>query len=189
MEEQLFIIDDAVLGFMKTKQLMEIGLSSISIVYNILLIVFLLKTDEFHSWAFFPIMMQAFVDIIGPGIANIVFECQLTTRMREFIVQQTRTNSIPFLLPRDFVLFNSLSGIPQCLLVYLRVLLNEYTTGCCMVATAVFRYLSVYQPTWHIKQKLCPRVAIAIVSVVFVASLASVLQLLLADDPSYFTIR
>ena len=85
MEERVLLIDDSLLGFMGAKQVTEIFLSTVCILYNFLLLVFLVKTKEFRNWAFFPMMLQAFVDLIGPGIANIAFEWKLASKIEEYL--------------------------------------------------------------------------------------------------------
>ena len=62
-----------------------------------------------------------FVDLIGPGIANIVFEWKLAFEIEKYIEWMAPRYSIIFLLPRNFVVFTSLHGVPQCVSVYLKV--------------------------------------------------------------------
>ena len=121
MEERVVLIDDNLLRFMGAKQVTEIFLSTICILYNFLLLVFLVKTKEFRNWASFPMMLQAFLDLIGPGIANIVFEWKLAFEIEKYIEWMAHRYIIIFLLPHSFVLFTSLHGIAQCVSVYLKV--------------------------------------------------------------------
>ena len=49
MEERLLLVDDNLLSFMEAKQVTEIFLSTICILYNFLLLVFLVKTKSSES--------------------------------------------------------------------------------------------------------------------------------------------
>ena len=121
MEDQLLLIDDKVTSFMRAKQIIEFSLSAICVLYNLLLLLFLVKTEEFRKWLFFPIMLQAFVDLVGPGLANMAFEWKLAPKVELFIEKKQLWDYHIFLLPRHFVLFHNLYGIPQCVFVYLKV--------------------------------------------------------------------
>ena len=58
--------------------------SSICIVFNILLIVAILSSKETRNLCFFPVVFQAVIDVLGPGIANIGYEIR---SYRQFLDQ------------------------------------------------------------------------------------------------------
>ena len=69
--------------FLKTTKL-KLGLCTISsiqtVVFNMLLLGFLLTHKEFRSWVFFPVTMQCFIDICEPVVANVINEWQLMSK-------------------------------------------------------------------------------------------------------------
>ena len=184
LEDQLLLMDSTLMSFMTIKRFVEYVLSTICIIYNLILLVFLIKTQEFRKWMFFPMMLQALVDIIGPGVANLIFEWRLESNILEYkrIHDSVYSQYSSFLLPRNFFLFNSLTGIPQCVLVYLRVLLNQYSTGLCMLATAIFRHLAVYHPMYNANEKIGFKIGLGIVLTMFLSVSVGILHLVFAKS-------
>ena len=122
--------DDSFVAIMKSRLGITSYLSIQSSIMNSLLLSFLLYNKEFRSWLFFPLMLQAAIDIIGPGISNLLFEWKLylqvlsmTEHYNEFMEENQR-----FVVRRVEDL-NALSDVTGCFLMYVRCLLNEYTTG------------------------------------------------------------
>ena len=58
LKENLFLMDDTLFAFMGMKRMLEYSLSGICILYNSLLLLFLIKTKEFRTWMFFPMMLR-----------------------------------------------------------------------------------------------------------------------------------
>ena len=48
--------------------------SSVCILFNTILIVAILSSKETRNLYFFPVVFQAIIDVLGPGIANIGYE-------------------------------------------------------------------------------------------------------------------
>ena len=122
--------DDSFVAIMKSRLGITSYLSIQSSIMNSLLLSFLLYNKEYRSWLFFPLMLQAAIDIIGPGISNLLFEWKLyiqvlsmTEHYNEFMDENQR-----FVVRRVEDL-NALSDVTGCFLMYVRCLLNEYTTG------------------------------------------------------------
>ena len=115
--------------------------SVLCIVLNSLLVCFLLTSKDFRNLNFTPAIIQAVVDIMGPGVANCCYEIMLyyNSRYNDFGVELSR-----FLVMESRVQAQSTIG---CVFTFLRVILNEYTTGTCVVATAYIRYILVCHPT------------------------------------------
>ena len=63
--------------------------SSICIVFNILLIVAILSSKETRNFCFFPVVFQAVIDVLGPGIANIGFEIRSYQQFSDQISHDT----------------------------------------------------------------------------------------------------
>ena len=150
-----------------------------SIIMNTFLLLFLFSYKEFRSWLFFPLMMQATVDIIGPGIANMIFEWKLYFHWPaisdDFDYASSVDESEPLII--DDVSLQVLPGPLGCVLMHLRSLLNEYSTGYCLLATAMFRYFLVCRPNFKLTTRFCKLVAVALVSIPSIAMFGSVIDL------------
>ena len=122
--------DDSFVAIMKSRLGITAYLSIQSSIMNSLLLSFLLYNKEYRSWLFFPLMLQATIDIIGPGISNLVFEWKLyfqlssiTEHYNGFLDQNQRY------IVQQVDDLNTLTDGMGCVLMYVRCLLNEYTTG------------------------------------------------------------
>ena len=150
-----------------------------SILMNFFLLLFLFSNKEFRKWLFFPLMMQATVDIVGPGIANMIFEWKLYYHWPvisdAFEYQISFDYNDPVIADGESL--QVLPGSFACVLIHLRSLLNEYTTGYCLLATALFRYILVCHPNVNLTAKFYKKVAVALVSIPFIALFVSTVDL------------
>ena len=154
-----------------------------SVIMNFLLLLFLFSKKEFRSWLFFPLMMQATVDIVGPGIANLVFEWKMYFHWPAISDAFDYHIYGDVLEPiiSDYQSLQVLYGPFACVLIHLRSLLNEYSTGYCLLATAMFRYLLVCHPNFKLTSSFCKLVAAVLVSIPCVAMIGSLVDLLFND--------
>ena len=113
---------------MNTKFGIELYLSLQCIVMNFLLLTFLFSTKEFRSWQFFPLMMQATVDIVGPGFANIAFEVKLRNKLPalEDEFQSSFEVEVENALIRRPYELQLVQGTGACAVMIFRCLLNDY---------------------------------------------------------------
>ena len=111
--------------------------SVVCVVLNLLMILFFMLHKKFRALTFCPLIIQSLVDIIGPGIANIMFEVFLLDRA---LSQGSSNLGLAYWL--EIKMTRAVSPL-DCALTFLRVLLNEYTTGPCVLATAYIRYALV----------------------------------------------
>ena len=127
-------------SFLSRTRFISSCLSIPCIFYNVLLITFLLSYKDFRKWQFYPMMLQAGIDSLGPGVANIIYNIGVAEHVH--------------LISKPFFLLNSLflhvlpilgryNGSDACILTYFRELLNEVSTGLCICATGLYRYLMV----------------------------------------------
>ena len=102
--------------------------------------------EEFRKWDFFPICFQASVDTVAPGIGNLIYEILsyknfLSEARKEELEIQNKFSVTKLLEISD------LESQLGCVLTYLRSILNEGSTGLCILATAFIRYTLVCHPT------------------------------------------
>ena len=114
-------------------------------------------------------------DILGAGIANLVYEFKLypvTVAYCEnfFALTSQNVQNVKKIL-NAIILSDGLG----CILTFLRATLNEYSTGICVLTTAVYRYLRVCHP--HMVQTFHKKVAIGILLWVFGTLVATVIDL------------
>ena len=86
--------------------------------------------------------------LIGLGIANMIYET--------LVYKQVETR-YELGIDRKLVLMAFLSRLRNfngCILSLFRVVLNEYSTGFCLLATAYVRYVLVCHPTNGVKSIL-----------------------------------
>ena len=159
-------------------------LSIQSIFMNTLLLTFLISTPEFRSWQFFPLMMQATIDIVGPGFANLVYEWQIFKYLpvlEEKIIELFSCSPASIRNSNDLL---TIYGTLECLIMNLRCLLNEYSTGFCLLAVSLYRYLLVCHPTFTVNQRFYKTVAGLLVSVLVLSVLGSIFHLMLFKEYS-----
>ena len=122
--------DDSFVAIMRTRFGITTYLSIQSSIMNGLLLSFLLYNREFRSWLFFPLMLQAAIDIIGPGISNLFFEWKLYLHVfstaESYSGVRDRNQRLVVGHVDDL---NALTDGTGCILMYVRCVLNEYTTG------------------------------------------------------------
>ena len=163
---------------MKIKREIVCYLSAQCVLMNVILLSFLLMTKEFRKWMFYPVMFQAFIDILGPGLANAINELGLVQHMYEYrdeIVFKTGVNKA-FLSGFDN-LFHRGSTF-SCLVTYSRVLINEYSTGFCIVITAFYRYVLVCHPSMKISRKLCVFLSLSVTVITVIGVIGGTVDLL-----------
>ena len=114
--------------------------SVVCVVLNLLMILFFILHKKFRSLTFCPLMIQSLVDIIGPGIANVMFEVLLLDRALSSRTFRSVNQGMAYWM--EFKMTRGIS-LMDCTLTFLRVSLNEYTTGTCVLATAYIRYALV----------------------------------------------
>ena len=161
--DEILTLKASYFSFISNVRLLSSCLSVPCIFYNIILLVVLLSDNDFSSWQFFPMMLQCGVDAIGPGLANIIYNYQVS---REFqnennmlpqFVQTQNKLAVPFLS-----YFGRYDGYDACVWTYLREILNELSTGICVCATGFYRYLLVCHPTYKVEDNFYKKGAIAI---------------------------
>ena len=125
-KEVKYLWDDSVGTVFVVKHYSSLLLSALCVFLNSLLVLFLATNKGFRDLKFFPLALQAVVDIIGPGMANFVFEIVSYRNVKKevfmFRNDGLSVRSMEFTLSR-------IGGVPGCLLALLRMVLNEYTTG------------------------------------------------------------
>ena len=172
-------IDETFYKVMRYRVGISVWLNIQSTIMNLTLLLFLFSYKEFRSWLFFPLMMQATVDIVGPGIANMIYEWQLYFNWPNKADEFALFSSEPII--DDPQSLEILPGPFACVLIHLRSLLNEYSTGYCLLATALFRYVLVCHPSVNLTTRFYKKVAVALVSIPCVAMVGSAIDLLFND--------
>ena len=126
--------------------------SGMCVVLNAMLLFFLLTRKKFRNLKFFPLMLQALVDMIGPGITNIIHEAILYPQFKKEVTSKIDPDSNDFkeVFYYEYLSLIRLSGAWSCLITYLRLVLNEYTTGLCVLLGAFIRYALVCHPRRNI---------------------------------------
>ena len=177
MDSRFFSIMDSKFGI-------EFYLSTQCMIMNSLLLTFIFSTKEFRTWQFFPLVMQAVVDIIGAGATNLLFEWKWKNKLR--LLAETFQELYPYgeiRLSSPFELYY-IEGNGSCAIMLLRCLLNEFTTGVCLLVTAVYRYIFVCRPEIQIPPKVFKIVPVVTLSFIFVAFAASCVDFYLVE-PRY----
>ena len=149
------------------KTMITCFMSFLYIVFNSLLFTFLLSKTEYRNLQFFPVFVQTAVDILGPGAANLVYEVIAYRGITDLSTNRVMSLS---LVSRGIHLgmledYSRVHDVNGCILTFFRSLLNEYTTGLCVVATAFIRYILICRPTSTLfnDKKALIGIAIAIV--------------------------
>ena len=171
-------MDKTFYNIMHSKLGLSTWLSIQSILMNTLLLTFLFSTPEFRSWQFFPLMMQATIDIVGPGFANLVYEWQVFKYLpvlEEKIIKLFRCNPAYIRDSNDLL---TIYGPLECIIMNLRCLLNEYSTGFCLLAISFYRYLLVCHPTFTVNQRFYKTAAGLLVSILLLSVLGSIFHLM-----------
>ena len=155
--------DDGFLSFYLWANLWSFLGSVICIVLNLFLIMCVLTMEDFRGWIFFPVCMQAAIDIVGPGFANIFYNVISFNNLREEL------SSLEYLISEEFEKLTKVDGKVGCILVFFRSILNEYTTGICVLASAFFRYCLICHPTAGISsEENLKNISISLLLAIFV---------------------
>ena len=172
---ETFELSENYFVFLTIRRSATIVLSAMSTILNFFLLLNLLLDKESRTWDFYPIILQAFCDMIGPGVANIIHEVR-NTALQDHIEKadyQFLMGRIP--LSRLGAFYSS-ESVLDCVLNYMRVFLNEYSTGLCICATGLLRYLYICHPT-YIMEKFQRNTACIISLVTLLALVAITLDL------------
>ena len=139
--------DDLVRMF-AVKTAISCSMSLICIIFNSLLLLFFAFEKSFRKLNFCPVVAQAVIDLLGPGLANFVYEiwsyATVSGDFGHWAVVVFEVKGIEFSLVEGI---SRLRNWPGCFLSFLRILMNEYTTGMCVLATSLIRYLLICHPT------------------------------------------
>ena len=176
-------MDETFYTVMKTRLGVSTWLNTQCVIMNVLLLTFLFSYKEYRSWQFFPLMMQSVVDIIGPVISNMAFEWKLYINWPDIaarILEEYEYMKEPVILRSENV--QVVFGIASCFLMHLRCLLNEYSTGYCILATAFYRYLLVCHPTSNAGRRISKKLAVILVLTPVLAMSVSVIDLSINDE-------
>ena len=171
-------LDETFFRVMKIKRGIVCYLSAQCVMMNVILLSFLLMTKEFRKWMFYPVMFQAFIDILGPGIANTMDELGLVQHMYEYRDKNVLKIGFnkAFLSGFDDLLHASTAF--SCIVTYLRVLINEYSTGFCILITAFYRYVLVCHPAMKLSRKLCVSLSLSVTAITAIGVIGGTLDLL-----------
>ena len=146
--------------------------SVICIVLNFFLILCVFTIEDFKNWTFFPVCLQAAIDIAGPGFANIIYN------VMSFSLLRGDWDYVDYFLPEDFVKFTFVTGNQGCFLTIFRSILNEYTTGLCVLASAFFRYCLVCHPAARVmSQENLKKISLTLVLAIMIILIANFLDM------------
>ena len=142
---------------MQIKFLVQLCLSSTCILFNALFVSFLLSQKQFRSW----------IDIVSAGFMNILFEKAQLIRLQQLKSYQLRIIGKPRVSIQEIITsYFSKNSYKLCFLTYARILLNEYGTCYCILATAFFRYLGVCCPFTEIPANFHRRFSFILLAVI-----------------------
>ena len=122
--------------------------SGLCVILNAMLLFFLCTRKKFRNLKFFPLMFQALVDMMGSGIANIIHELLLYPQFKKEVTSKIDpdSNESKEVFYDSLLSLIRLSGLWGCFITYLRLVLNEHTTGLCVLLAAFIRYVLVCHP-------------------------------------------
>ena len=153
--------------------------STFCVILNSLLLHFILTTEEFRTLHFFPIGVQATVDLIGPGLINIIYSSfSIINFNKTFLERSGSKYWQKLMLPPDFKRLSQVEAEFACVLIYLRSVLNEYSTGLCVVASAFIRYCLICHPTREIlTQRVKIMLSVSVIAVLLIAVSSNLLHM------------
>ena len=172
-------MNEQFLTFISVKQILGCSLSLICVVFNTILLCFLASIEQFRSWVFCPLAFQAAVDILGPGLANFFYEFYYY----DFMLRKRELRLFLFGIAKfslvDLTGIEILKGRPiGCVMTYLRVFLNDFSTGFCILTTAFFRYLAVCHPLYKPSKSFHRRIFILLMILVLLSFTAVTVDLM-----------
>ena len=158
--------------------------STTCLALNAYLIFCLFTVVDLKNLFFFPVGVQAAIDAIGPGLANIVYLCLSTRQMRVNLpdpedYEDYRSYISHSTIQFDVILYSHIG----CVLTFLRSILNEYGTGVCVLASAFIRYCLVCHPTTNILTELRMKLLCVTLTVVILVPLFVNTWLMLVNTP------
>ena len=167
-------------SLMYAKMLWTVGCSIFCALANFVLLIFLFMDKEQRNLIYFPLMLQALADIIGPGIANAIYEMNLYPTFKnelEKMLSYDGRFELHVYVIRNIL--NRVNGKIGCFTDLLRQLLNEYTTGVCVALSAFYRYILVCHPTKNIlKPKALVKISISVSACILLASAVVVIDII-----------
>ena len=82
--------DQTLIDVMWVRTLVVCFLSLICVITNGLLICFILTYEPFQDLKFFPLVAQSLMDILGPGVANLIYEMYSYIYVRDEALRRMR---------------------------------------------------------------------------------------------------
>ena len=123
--------------------------SALSVFLNVFLIISLLVVEELRKMIFFPIALQAFMDVLGPGISNVIHV--IWSQGLLWYIENSPSDydylyktELSYLY--EFAASTTVNGIFTCVLIFFKSILNETSTGFCITASAFIRYCMICHP-------------------------------------------
>ena len=131
-------LDGAFEVVMQLKFLVQLCLSAACIMFYGLFILFLLSKKHFRSWMFFPIILQGVIGIFCAGFMNIFLERVRMDQIREVAQYLSAINGEPRATIHDMMFLYRSNVGTNCFKGFSGMLLNEYSTGYCILAVPGF---------------------------------------------------
>ena len=118
-------------------------------------------------------MLQSGVDAIGPGLANIVYNIQLESKSVTMNYLPLELMQLGQKVPLNVLPnFGRYDGYDACAWTYLREIFNEITTGICVCATGLYRYLLVCHPSYKVEDTFYKKGAFVIAAILILEIIA-----------------
>ena len=105
--------DDGMLAFYVWSTALSIVGSFLCFNLNAYLLYCLLTTDEFKNLFFFPIGLQVLIDLVGPGLSNLIY---LILSLRQFRTNLELSADNDSMAIFDIIWWNPITGIFSWLL-------------------------------------------------------------------------
>ena len=179
MDNQMEFQQDFLIRVAFSKLVITSAMSTGSIIFNSLLLMFFISHNDFHSLSFGPVMIQTIVDILGPGFANLVYEYLSYKQLTGEEMQNFMSLSVDMDIG-SLQIYSTLRSWTGCFLTFFRSLLNTYSTGFCILATAFIRYILICHPTSDLLKnfKFLISISLSIVGVIIVSILLEIALLI-----------
>ena len=172
---------------MKTKFALQLFLSTVCILFNGFFVTFLLSKKQFRSWMFFPLILQSIIDIFSAGFMNVLFENVRRLQILQLVERQIVWVGEPRAAIHDIMFLSRLRVTVYCFLGFSRMLLNEYSTGYCILTIAFFRYMGVCRPFSGIPKNFHRRISFILLAFV-VLSISGMVVAVIFDNHILFDI-
>ena len=174
--------DDSLLLFNWVFTVFAVIGSSMCVILNSFLLYCIFTVEEFKNLYFFPIGLQAGIDIIGPGISNIIYTCIYRLKLEDTVVDfrpfGNYNSDAGTSVDRLLGAFLAMDSKLNCLLTFFRSILNQYATGMCILTSAFIRYCLVCHPTKnYLETKRLKLYCLALVIIISVTVVANVVDM------------